>query len=153
VTPRIEQLEQRQLLSINRLQILHASDLEGGVNAIADAPNFAAVVEALEADAASADTPSILLSAGDNYIPGPFFNAAGDRSLRDDLQTVYQELFNQPGLTNIREGAGRVDVSIMNILGFDASALGNHEFDPGTRTLRDIIGTDIRDSNDDGDLD
>jgi len=33
------------------LQILHASDLEGGVEAIGDAPNFAAVVEALEMDA------------------------------------------------------------------------------------------------------
>lgn len=60
------------------IQILHASDLEGSVVAIADAANFVAVVQALENDAAANGIPSILLSAGDNYIPGPFFSAAGD---------------------------------------------------------------------------
>lgn len=122
-----------------RLQILHASDLEGGVNAIGDAPNFAAVVEALEADAANNGTSSILLSAGDNYIPGPFFSAAGDRSLR----SFFASFLGNP---NAREGVGRVDVSIMNALGFDASAVGNHEFDAGTSIFESIIGTDIRNS-------
>ncbi|HMQ21037.1 MAG TPA: hypothetical protein PKE00_01015, partial [Planctomycetota bacterium] len=65
-----------------RIQILHASDLEGGVDAIADAPNFAAVVEALEKRASTANLPSVLLSSGDNYIPGPFFSAAADPALR-----------------------------------------------------------------------
>lgn len=89
------------------------------------------------------------------FIPGPFFNAAGDPSLREVLQTFYEELFDlDPGvLSDIREGVGRVDISIMNAIGFDASALGNHEFDLGTNTLADIIGTDIRDSDDDGELD
>ena len=32
----------------------------------------------------------------------------------------------------------------MNLIGFDASAFGNHEFDAGTGTIREIIGTDIR---------
>ncbi len=32
----------------------------------------------------------------------------------------------------------------MNIIGFDASAIGNHEFDAGTSPFADIIGTDIR---------
>mgnify|MGYP001303737215 CR=1 FL=1 len=129
-----------------RVQILHASDLEGGVNAIGDAPRFAAVVQGLENDAAAASVPSILLSAGDNYIPGPFFSAAGDTSIRTALR-------NSLGLTQVREREGRVDVAIMNILGLDASALGNHEFDPGTTALREIIGPDIRDSNNDGILD
>jgi 2',3'-cyclic-nucleotide 2'-phosphodiesterase/3'-nucleotidase/5'-nucleotidase len=128
------------------LQILHASDLEGGVSAIQDAPRFAAVVEGLEADAALAGTPSILLSAGDNYIPGPFFSAAGDLSLRTPLR-------NALGLPQVREREGRVDVAIMNILGFDAAALGNHEFDPGTPALREIIAPDVRDGNLDGTLD
>ena len=84
------------------------------------------------------------ISAGDNYIPGPFFNAAADGSLRPVLQNVYQELLDEPGLTNLREASGRVDISIMNILGFDASALGNHEFDAGPDAVAGIIGTDIR---------
>lgn len=128
------------------LQILHASDLEGGVNAIQDAPRFAAVVQALEAQAALAGVPSILLSAGDNYIPGPFFSAAGDASVRTPLR-------NALGLAQVREREGRADVAIMNILAFDASALGNHEFDPGTPALREIVGPDIRDGNGDGVLD
>ena len=130
-----------------KLQILHASDLEGGVGAIADAPNFAAIVEALEKSAAALDggIPSILLSAGDNYIPGPFFSAAADsKGLRAVLRQTQQAYFREPGLVNIREGVGRVDITIMNVLGFDASALGNHEFDPGTQVLREIIGSDIR---------
>lgn len=125
------------------LQLLHASDLEGGVDAVADAPNFAAVVEALEADAASQAIPSLLISAGDNYIPGPFFSAAGDRDLRTPLQQAYTDFFGIP-LTNVREGAGRVDITVMNLLGFDASAVGNHEFDAGSNTFGGIIRPDIR---------
>ena len=132
-----------------KLQILHASDLEGGVDAIADAPNFAAVVEALEKHATRLDggIPSVLLSSGDNYIPGPFFSAAADaKGLRSVLQRTHQALFDEPGLNNIREGVGRVDITIMNVLGFDASALGNHEFDLGTQVLGEIISPDIRGS-------
>ncbi|MDJ0694604.1 esterase-like activity of phytase family protein [Mastigocoleus sp. MO_188.B34] len=122
------------------LQILHASDLEGGVDAIDSAANFAAIVDKFEDEVEN----SITLSAGDNYIPGPFFGAAGDRSLRTPLQEFYKEFFDINGLTNIREGVGRVDMSIMNAIGFDASAVGNHEFDAGTNAFGDIIGTDIR---------
>jgi 2',3'-cyclic-nucleotide 2'-phosphodiesterase (5'-nucleotidase family) len=130
------------------LQILHASDLEGGVDAIDDAPRFAAVVEALETDAANQNIPSILLSAGDNYLPGPFFAAAADRSVRSVLQDVYSQFFGLPAgtLDNIRESVGRIDISNANIIGFDASAVGNHEFDAGTSTFEDIIATDIRGS-------
>lgn len=124
------------------LQILHASDLEGGVDAIDRAPNFAAIVDYLEDQSLN----TLILSAGDNYIPGPFFSAAADPSVRPTLQEVL-------GNPNAREGVGRVDISIMNTIGFEASALGNHEFDAGTGTIRDIIGTDIRDSDDDGTLD
>jgi alkaline phosphatase len=135
-----------------KLQILHASDLEGGVEAIAPqtedqfgrAPNFAAVVEALEAEADAMGIASVLISAGDNYIPGPIFDAGGDFSLRGAYQDFYQAFFGEPGLGNIREGSGRADISFMAAIGFDASALGNHEFDAGTSALADIIGTDIR---------
>ncbi len=129
--------------SSNRWQILHASDLEGGVGAIQDAPNFAAVVEGLELEAQNQGVNSILLSAGDNYLPGPFFAAAGDGSVRETLQGVYSDLFGV-NLSDIREGVGRFDITNANVIGFDASAVGNHEFDAGTSTLADIIGPDIR---------
>ncbi len=122
------------------LQILHANDLEGGRDAIENAPNFAAIVDSLEGEFDN----TLILSGGDNYIPGPFFNAAGDFSLRPVFQDVYQTFFNEPGLTNLREAPGRADITIMNIIGFDASAVGNHEFDAGTDAYADIIGTDIR---------
>lgn len=125
-----------------KLQILHASDLEGGVEAIDRAPNFAAITDFLEDEIAN----TITIAGGDNYLPGPFFAAAGDASLRPVLRTV----LNNP---SAREGEGRVDIAIMNIIGFDASALGNHEFDLGTNTIQGLIGTDIRDSNGDGTLD
>jgi 2',3'-cyclic-nucleotide 2'-phosphodiesterase (5'-nucleotidase family) len=121
------------------LQLLHASDLEGGVDAIENAPNFAAVAAALEADAADSGYTSITVSAGDNYLSGPFFSAASDPSLRPALQAAYQALFGEPGLTGIAEGSGRVDIAIMNIIGFDASAIGNHEFDLGSDTFETII--------------
>lgn len=138
-------LEDRRMMAVDfSLQILHASDLEGGVDAIHDAPNFAAVMEALETNATASSIETIKLSAGDNSIPGPFFNAAGDRAVRSTLQAFNQAFFNDTTLTNVREAVGRIDVSIMNAMGFDASALGNHEFDSGTSVLADQIGTDIR---------
>jgi 2',3'-cyclic-nucleotide 2'-phosphodiesterase (5'-nucleotidase family) len=124
------------------LQLFHASDLEGGVEAIGRAPNFAAIIDRLEDDY----TNTIVISAGDNYIPGPFFNAAADSSLRTSLR-------NATGNSDARESEGRADIAIMNAIGFDASAFGNHEFDAGTSTIAGLIGTDIRDSNDDGVLD
>jgi len=124
------------------LQLLHASDLEGGVDAVSRAPNFAAIIEGLENNDPSNGT--LVLSAGDNIIPGPFLNAAADGSLRGPLQTAYQNLFSEPGLTNVREGGGRIDISIMNIIGFDASVLGNHEFDLGSDFLESIIEEDVR---------
>ncbi len=127
------------------LQLLHASDLEGSVDAIGKAPNFAALVDKLE-DAAGIDG-SVTLSAGDNYISGPFFSAAGDPSLRAPLNAAYNALFGLSGdaaYKDLREAPGRVDVSIMNIVGFDASALGNHEFDLGTGVVREILAPDFR---------
>jgi alkaline phosphatase len=43
---------------------------------------------------------------------------------------------------DIGRGGGRVDMAIMNIIGFDASAIGNHEFDPGTSAFADIINAE-----------
>ncbi len=135
------------------LQILHASDLEGGVDAIDKAANFAAIVDYLEDEVEN----SITLSAGDNYLSGPFFSAAGDQATFRDggvFNDFYNDFYNLPQDVNndskadtygsLREGSGRVDISIMNAIGFDASAFGNHEFDLGTDTIQEILAPDYR---------
>ena len=177
------------------LQILHASDLEGGIDAIENAPNFTAVVDALETDAENNGIQSVLLSAGDNYIPGPFFNAGGDFSLGATYEGFYNALFglvnedaldpaadtngdgffdnseieaeisagnvafndvyvvdvNGDGFNDYFEEIdtfeGRIDIAIMNALGFDASAVGNHEFDAGTDAFENAINYDSEEGN------
>ena len=103
------------------LQILHASDLEAGVDAVADAPAFSAVLAGL---AARYPTNTVILSSGDNYIPGPFFNAAGDAAA---------------GFNGV---AGRGDIAMLDAMGFQAAAFGNHEFDAGTPAVRGLILAD-----------
>jgi hypothetical protein len=93
------------------LQLLHASDLEGGVDAIENAPNFAAI-----ADYFDDRYPTLTISAGDNYIPGPFFNAAGDGALRE----IFRQVLGNP---NAREGVGRGDIAIMNLIGFGCGSI------------------------------
>ena len=177
------------------LQILHASDLEGGVDAIENAPNFAAIVDALEADAENRGVSSILLSAGDNYIPGPFFAAGGDFGLSNTFEGFYNAFFglidesvlNSSADTNgdgffdnneieaeinagnvtfdqvyttdvngdgfkdyfeeIDASEGRLDVAIVNAIGFDASAIGNHEFDAGTDAFENAVNYDSEEGN------
>lgn len=124
------------------LQIFHASDLEGGTDAIAKAPHFAAIIDTLEESYPN----TIKLSAGDNWISGPFYSSADVLSVRDSLRKVYGVLLGSS--RPVREGAGRVDITIMNTIGFHASALGNHEFDLGTNAIRTIIGKDVRSSSD-----
>ncbi|WP_374442588.1 choice-of-anchor I family protein [Stella sp.] len=132
------------------LQILHASDFEAGVAAIEKAPNFAAIVDALE----ETYDNTLILSSGDNFIPGPFLSSGSDPSVRDELQAAYNELYGLPADLNgdgvaesfadLREGGARLDIAILNAIGIQASALGNHEFDLGTSPLREAIGQDIR---------
>lgn len=116
------------------LQVFHASDLEGGVDAIEDAPSFAAIIDRLEEEYSN----TIKLSSGDNYIPGPFFNASSELPIRDSLRNILSDFYATP-LTSLGTARGRIDVSIMNVIGFDASAFGNHEFDQGVSAVQDII--------------
>ena len=108
-----------------RLQLLHAADMEGGVEALENAPRFSSVLNALRAEVAD----TVIIGAGDSYLPGPFFVAGNDPGLRDVLG---------------REGSGRADILMLNAMGFMASALGNHEFDGGTASLANLIRDDGR---------
>ena len=107
------------------LQLLHAADLEGGVEALQNAPRFSSVLNALKVEFEN----TVIIGAGDTYIPGAFFAAANDPSLRSVLG---------------REGSGRADILMLNAMGFMASALGNHEFDLGTAALAGLIRNDGR---------
>ncbi len=106
-----------------RLQLLHAADMEGGIEALENAPRFSSVLNALKAEVEN----TVIIGAGDSYIPGPFFAAANNGSLREVLG---------------REGSGRADILMLNAMGFMAGALGNHEFDAGTGTLAGLIAPD-----------
>ncbi len=119
-----------------RLQILHASDFEAGIPAIDDSIRFSAILNYLRTSttgpfAAPADAlaNTLTLSSGDNYLPGPFFNASSDPRLN-----------GVGGLgTSSAPTIGRADIAILNNLGIQASAFGNHEFDLGTRQVADLI--------------
>jgi 2',3'-cyclic-nucleotide 2'-phosphodiesterase (5'-nucleotidase family) len=117
------------------LQLLHAADMEGAGNAVADAPRMSAVIAALRA---TMPANTLTLSSGDNYIPGPFYSASSDISLR-------------PLLGDNLVGLG--DIQMLNAMGFQASAMGNHEFDQGTAVIRSLIDRRTFDDNMDGTTD
>jgi 2',3'-cyclic-nucleotide 2'-phosphodiesterase (5'-nucleotidase family) len=116
------------------MQILHGADFEAGAKDIDNILGFSAIINKFKA---ATDIPAnvvantLILSAGDNYIPGPFFNASSDTSLN-----------NIGGLgSSSAPVAGRGDIGILNAIGVQASALGNHEFDLGLNQVASLIRT------------
>ena len=107
------------------LQLLHASDQEGGLDAIDDAPRMSSVLRAFTKTYPN----TVIASSGDNYITGPFFRASSDPSMGKLLGRV---------------GPGRGDIAMINAMGFQVSALGNHEFDEGTPLLASVIQRDSK---------
>ena len=97
-----------------RLQILHFSDVDGdGREALGNVGPFSALVAHFRARMPGR---TLLLSAGDNMIPSLRHRAAGRASMAGVLGVP---------------APGRGDVALLNALGVDASALGNHELDLG----------------------
>jgi 2',3'-cyclic-nucleotide 2'-phosphodiesterase (5'-nucleotidase family) len=121
-----------------RLQVLHASDMEADTSSIAAAPQFAALVDKIE-DAAG-NNASITIGAGDCFIPGAFLSAGNDISTRAALKTAlgFGFGYNASGV-DLRENPGRPDIAIMNSIGFDATAIGNHEWDLGATEFGNIV--------------
>ncbi len=112
------------------LQLLHASDMDGATGALDNVETFSAVLDAFRSEYPDS---TLVLSSGDNYVPGPRFYAAGD-SANDPVLGV--------------SGNGRGDVALLNAMGLQASALGNHELDLGTGVFAPIIDAETGDSGD-----
>lgn len=103
------------------LQLLHFSDGEAGLLASSTAPYLAALVDAFDDDYAN----TLILAGGDNFIPGPFLAAGTDPSVI--------------AIAGKGDNPGAADIEIHNRIGVEASTIGNHEFDLGTRAFSDAI--------------
>jgi 2',3'-cyclic-nucleotide 2'-phosphodiesterase (5'-nucleotidase family) len=111
------------------LTILHNNDGESqvvnagsGLEDFGGAARFKAVVDDLKWDAIHGPWPQrgakrgvVMISSGDNFLAGPEFNV---------------------GLAN---GVPFYDTVAMELIGYDAVALGNHDFDFGPDVLADFI--------------
>ena len=109
------------------LQLLHAADMDSAVGALENVENFSAILDGLRTQFPD---NTLVLSSGDNYVPGPRYFAAADDS-NDALLGI--------------AGNGRGDIAFLNAMGFQASALGNHELDLGTAAFASVIGSETDD--------
>ncbi len=109
------------------LQLLHASDMDGATGALGNVESFSALLDGFREQFPG---NTLVVSSGDNYIPGPRYFAAGDPAAAPALGVP---------------GNGRGDIALLNAMGFQASALGNHELDRGTAAFADAIGSEAGD--------
>ncbi|MCG8454550.1 MAG: bifunctional metallophosphatase/5'-nucleotidase [Spirochaetales bacterium] len=106
------------------LQLLHFADVDGNEEvALASVDEFSALVDAFSNDG-EFGASTLLVSSGDNIIPGPRFYAAEQGAVRAVTGS------NEPGHT---------DIAFMNMMGVKASAMGNHDLDAGTGEFADAI--------------
>ena len=104
------------------LQVLHLSDMDGSDSiALNSVASMSSLISGFRGEFPS---QTLLVSSGDNYVPGPRFNASNDPSLSSTLGTPE---------------VGRADIAFLNAIGVQASAIGNHELDFGTRQFTDMI--------------
>ena len=106
------------------LTVLHNNDGESqlinagsGIEDFGGVARFATLVDELrhDADHAPGKSASLLLSSGDNFLAGPEFKASQEK------------------------GVPFFDSTAIKLIGYDAMAIGNHEFDFGPDTLADFI--------------
>lgn len=109
------------------LQLLHTSDMDGYAGALANVESFSAILDGFRRQFPH---NTLVLSSGDNYIPGPSYYAANDESTVPVLGVP---------------GDGRGDIALLNAMGFQASALGNHELDRGPGAFAASIATETED--------
>ena len=111
-----------------RLQLLHFADMDGSTDALDNVVNFSKLVSAFRSVPTLTDN-TLVVSSGDNFIPGPRFFAAGVRT------PATQAALGVPG-------NGRGDIVFVNAFGTAASALGNHDLDQGTEAFAGLIAAD-----------
>ena len=124
---RIDRLAQPALAAagpVFTLQLLHAADMDGSTGALANVENFSAILDGFRRQYPA---NTLVLSSGDNFIPGPRYFAAAAESTAPVLGVP---------------GKGRADIALLNAMDFHASALGNHEFDQGTGAFADAVSFD-----------
>jgi 5'-nucleotidase len=113
------------------LTVLHNNDAESelvdlgsGLEDFGGAARFKTVVDMLKAEAINGPRPKdqrsgkrgvLMVSSGDNFLPGPEFSASLDK------------------------GVPFYDTIAMDLIGYDAVAVGNHDFDFGPDVLADFL--------------
>jgi len=108
-----------------QLQLLHFADVDGGgTAAMFNVDEFSALVDHFRS---REPDRTLLLSSGDNYIPGPIFEASDD----DRMAAVIGE-----------PGQGRGEIAIQNRMGVQVTAVGNHDLDTGPAGFAGIIQPD-----------
>jgi 2',3'-cyclic-nucleotide 2'-phosphodiesterase (5'-nucleotidase family) len=107
------------------LQLLHLADVDGGgTAAMFNVDEFSALTDYFRQQLPD---NTVVASSGDNYIPGPIFQASQD----DRMNAVV-------GVA----GEGRGETQIQNRLGIQVSAVGNHDLDTGPSGFAGIISAD-----------
>ncbi|MBN1339626.1 MAG: choice-of-anchor I family protein [Bacteroidales bacterium] len=106
------------------LTIMHNNDGESqlinagqGLENYGGVHNFKGKVDSLRMAAANRLSPTIMLSSGDNFLAGPEFNAS----------------------LNLPAGEPYYDAVAMDMIGYDAVCIGNHDFDFGPDVLSKFI--------------
>ncbi len=106
------------------LTVLHNSDGESqlinlgpGLEDFGGVACFATLVSDLRAEAAASTGGDVLISSGDNFLPGPEFSAS------------------------LENGVPFYDAVALDLIGYDAFTIGNHEFDFGPNVLAQFIAS------------
>ena len=111
------------------LQLLHFADVDGNeATALNSVDEFSALVDGFRNDD-QYGLDTLVVSSGDNVIPGPRWFAAENSAVR--------------ALTGSNE-PGHVDHLWMNEFGVVASAVGNHELDQGPGEFADATSSESR---------
>ncbi|WP_159098504.1 bifunctional metallophosphatase/5'-nucleotidase [Thiorhodospira sibirica] len=107
------------------MQLLHFADVDGGgTAAMFNVDAFSALVNHFRNQHPER---TLLISSGDNYIPGPIFEASTNSRMA--------AVVGKPG-------QGRGEIVIQNHLGVQATAVGNHDLDTGPSGFAGIISPD-----------
>lgn len=117
------------------LRILHASDQEAGKKALLDIVGMVAVMDQLNQQPYA---NTLKLTSGDLFIAGPFLNAS--RFLYSNTQQYLGD--PDAAMNPLALAPGLADIMINNKLGWQAAAIGNHEFD-----LTQVTADGLKDEN------